>query len=227
MSRRTSPRAFVIALMTLIASLLVMAPPHLAQGGGGQRGLQVFKGGGGDLSTAARKSAPPPLTALDVKTLAGIVGSEPGSAFAKLTPHEPSIGGRAALVFVDPKLVETGQNYAVWGPPQTQVNAVGADGSLMLWLKPMAAHRYLIDCAVASTSPHARFVVNGPSGTAPMEVEAIPAGQHLTFVLDATDNKWLSFRISGTGEKKNIAGVQSWLVSPVEWTFYTCEITNL
>ena len=226
MFHRTSSRVFVIALMAVIVSLIILPPLQPANGGTGRSGLQVFKGGGGELS-AGRKSGPPPLTALDVKTLAGMVGSQPGTVFAKLTPHLPSIGNKAALVFVDPKLVESGADYAVWGPPQTQINAVGADGSLMLWLKPSAGHKYLIDCTVMSASPHARFVVTGPSGTAPMEVGAIPSGQHLTFVLDAIDSKWASFRISGTGQHGSAAGVSTFIVSPVEWTFYSCEITNL
>jgi hypothetical protein len=213
--------------MALIASLIIMPPLQRAHGGTGRGGLQVFKGGGGELSVAGRKSGPPPLTALDVKTLAGMVGSQPGTVFAKLTPHMPSIANKAALVFVDPKLVESGADYAVWGPPQTEINAVGADGSLMLWVRPGSGHKYLVDCAVLSASPHARFVVTGPQGSAAMEVEAIPTGQHLTFVLDAIDSKWVSFRISGTGQKGSAAGLSTFLVSPVEWTFYSCEITNL
>jgi hypothetical protein len=47
-----------------------------------------------------------------------------------------------------------------------------------------------------------------------MKVDAIPAGQHLTFVLDATDNNWVSFQISATG-------------GAAEWTLYSCEVTNL
>jgi hypothetical protein len=226
MFHRTSSRVFVIALMAVIVSLIIMPSLQRANGGTGRSGLQVFKGGGGELS-AGRKSGPPPLTALDVKTLAGMVGSQPGTVFAKLTPHTPSIGNKAALVFVDPKLVESGADYAVWGPPQTEVNAVGADGSLVLWLKPWAGHKYLIDCAVLSASPHARFVVTGPQGSAPMEVGAISSGQHLTFVLDAIDSKWVSFRISGTGQQGSVAGMSTFFVSPVEWTFYSCEITNL
>src|SRR5262245_17250930 len=225
--RRTSHRGIVIALMTLIVSLAIVPAPKPAHGGGGQAGLHLFKGVGGDLSIATRKPGPPPLTAFDLKTLAGMVGSEPGSLFAKLTPREPSIGYKAALVFVDPKLVETGASYASWGSSQTRSTLVGPYGSLILWLKPVAARRYLIDCAVAGTTPQPQFEVAGPSGTAPMQVDATPGGQHLTFVLDATDNKWLSFRIDGNLKPSTTALRSNLLAPPVEWTFYSCEITNL
>jgi hypothetical protein len=206
MSHRNLFRAVVIALVTLLGCLIVSSPRTLlAQGGDRskkQEGIQVFKGGGRDRSTMGRKG-PTSLSALDVKKLAGLVGSAPGS------------------VYVSPKLVETGLNYATWGPPGN-INFQGAQGSLMLWLRPATGGKYLIDCAVESSSPNAHFVVTGPNGTAPLDVKAIAGGQHLTFVLESTDNKWQPFQITGTGTKS-----QYGISSTVEWTFYSCEVTNL
>jgi hypothetical protein len=41
-------------------------------------------------------------------------------------------------------------------------------------------------------------------------------------VLDATDNKWQGFQIRGVGSK-NKYGVGT----KMEWTFYSCVVTNL
>jgi len=224
MSHRNLFRAVVIALVTLLGCLIVSSPRMLlAQGGDRskkQEGIQVFKGGGRDRSTMGRKG-PTSLSAIDVKKLAGLVGSAPGSVYVKLSPQEPSATNRGVLVFVSPKLVETGLNYATWGPPGN-INFQGAQGSLMLWLRPATGGKYLIDCAVESSSPNAHFVVTGPNGTAPLDVKAIAGGQHLTFVVEATDNKWQPFQITGTGTKS-----QYGISSAVEWTFYSCEVTNL
>jgi hypothetical protein len=224
MWRHNSFRLTVIALVTFLGCLIISPPRKLlAQGGdrsNRQDGIHVFKGGGRDRSTV-RKPGPTALGALDVKKLAGLVGSAPGTVFVKLTPQDPSAVNRGVLVFVSPKLVETGLNYATWGPPSS-INAQGAEGSLMLWLRPATGNKYLIDCAVESSSPGAHFVVTGPSGTAPLQVGAIAGGQHLIFVLDATDNKWQPFQITGSGNKS-----QYGISSDVEWTFYSCEVTNL
>ena len=183
--------------------------------------IHVFRGGGGARSTAA-SPGPGMLNPATLKILAGQVGSTPGTLYVKLTPQSPSVTNRGALVFDSPKLVEGGQNYAIWGsqaPP-----AGGSKGSLWLGLRPAAGKKYLIDCAVRSDSPQASFAVTGPAGTASMKVVAVPGGQHLTFVLDATDNNWVPFQISGTGVPGNFGGMTS---SPVEWTLYSCEVTNL
>jgi hypothetical protein len=196
------------------------------------------------------------LSALDLKKLAGLVGSAPGSVFVKLTPKDPSVAYRGALVFVSPTLVEGGENYAVWGKPtsggkpnlsslaeaaakdnilnaqkeqggkkssgQNSAPVLGSEGSLVLWLKPEAGKKYLIDIAVQSSSSGARFRVLGPSGTAPMELDALPQGQHITFVLVATNDQWQAFQLIGTGTNF----VQN-LYTRMEWAFYSCEVTNL
>jgi hypothetical protein len=218
-------RSVFIALVTLLGCLIAASPSKvLAQGvdrGKRQDGIHVFKGGGRDRSVGRRPGGPTSLTALDLKKLAGMVGSAPGSVYVKLSPQEPSATNRGVLVFVNPKLVETGLNYATWGP-SGNINFQGAQGSLMLWLRPATGSKYLIDCAVESSSPNAHFVVTGPNGTAPFDVKAIAGGQHLTFVLEATDNKWQPFQLTGTGTKS-----QYGISSDVEWTFYSCEVTNL
>lgn len=213
-------RPVLIVMIALPVSLTLGSPGKLsAQGGGGktQGNIHVFKGGGGDRSTQGRKPprAPRVLNQLDLKTLAGLVGSEPGTVYAKLTPQAPSVTNRGALVFVSAKIVEGGENYATWGPPSSI-------GGLALWLRPSTGKKYLIDCAVESPSQGAHFSVQGPTGTAPMQVDAIPGGQHLTFVLDATDNKWQQFQINGGGSKTRIG-----FSTDVDWTFYSCEVTNL
>jgi len=214
-----------IALLAFQGVLVITSAQQLLADtfarGKGPDAIHVFRGGG-----AVRATTPNPgpgmLNAATLKILAGQVGSTPGTVFVKLTPQSPSVSNRGALVFDSPKLVEGGQSYAMWGAGAAPFG--GSVGSLWLWLRPSAGKKYLIDCAVRSASPQARFAVTGPAGTAPMKVEAIPAGQHLTFVLDATDNNWVSFQISGIGAPGHFGGMTS---SPVEWTLYSCEVTNL
>jgi len=189
----------------------------------GTDAIHVFRGAGGARSTTSNPG-PGMLNAATLTILAGQVGSTPGTSFVKLTPQSPSVTNRGALVFDSPKLVEGGQGYATWGAGEFS----GSVGALWLWLRPSAGKKYLIDCAVRSATPQARFAVTGPAGTAPMKVEAIPAGQHLTFVLDATDNNWVSFQITGMGASKQINGTSTGpLTTRMDWTFYSCEVTNL
>ncbi len=224
MSHRNSLRLLVLSLMVLQSGLTVsqLSADEVAASSRGTGSVHVFRGVGGVRQTTF-KAGPTSLSAAALKNLAGTMGATPGTAFVKLSPQLPSVSSRGALVFDRPALVETGQNYALWGPPETALTT-GSEGALWLWLHPSTGHKYLIDCAVRSTSPNARFQVTGPAGTAPMKVDAIPAGQHLTFVLDAADNNWVSFQISGIG-LPNKNGLPT--ASHVEWTFYSCEVTNL
>jgi hypothetical protein len=202
-------------VMITLSACLIICPPSKLLAQGTQGNIHVFKGAGTDRSPRGRKpSAPTSLNVLDLKKLAGMVGSEPGTIFVKLTAQAPSVTNRGALVFVSPKLVEGGENYASWG--------AGILGSLALWLRPATGKKYLIDCAVESPTKDAHFTVTGPSGTAPMQVGAVSGGQHLTFVLDATDNKWQHFEISGVGTRTQIG-----MATGMEWNFYSCEVTNL
>jgi hypothetical protein len=225
MSHRNALLVLVVGLMVLQSGLTLsqLSADEAASSSRGMGSIHVFRGGGG-VRQPTFKPGPTSLSAAAVKNLAEMAGATPGTAFVKLSPQLPSVTSRGALVFDRPKLVETGQNYALWGPPQTAALTSGSEGALWLWLHPSTGHKYLIDCAVRSTSPNARFHVTGPAGTAPMKVDAIPAGQHLTFVLDAADNNWVSFQISGIG-LPNKNGLPT--ASHVEWTFYSCEVTNL
>jgi hypothetical protein len=214
------------SLLALIAALVCLTAAVqstlLAQGDRRKTGAApVFKGGGGDRSTPGRKPPPAPVS-LSLGTLKNLIGGEPGAIFVKLTPKDPSVVNRGALVFVSPTLVEGGENYATWGPSSANVSLFGSEGYLGLWLRPAAGKKYLIDCSVQSGSEGALFSITGPSGTAPTQVAGVAGGQHLAFVLDATDNKWQGFQIRGVGSK-NKYGVGS----KMEWTFYSCEVTNL
>src|SRR6266496_6168537 len=214
------------SLLALIATLVCLATAVpstlLAQGVGRKVGAaHVFKGGGGDRSTLGRKPPPAPVS-LSLDTIKNLIGGEPGTTFVKLTAKDPSVVNRGALVFVSPTLVEGGENYATWGPSSANASLFGSEGYLGLWLRPAAGKKYLIDCSVQSGSEGALFSITGPSGTAPIQVAGVAAGQHLTFVLDATDNKWQGFQIRGVGTKNKYG-----LGAKMEWTFYSCEVTNL
>jgi hypothetical protein len=201
------------SILALIAALVCLTAPMpstlVAQGQRPKTGaVHVFKGGGGDRSTPGRKPppAPVPLTAAAVNKL---IGGVPANLYVKLTPNHPSVVNRGGLNFFDSAVVEGLDNYATWN--------VYANGGLAIWLRPVAGKKYLIDCSVQSKSKNALFKITGPSGTAPMQVSAIPEGQHLVFLLDATDNKWQHFEITAVGT----------YLTPIEWTFYSCEVTNL
>ncbi len=208
-------RAFIWTL-TLLTGVSVL----LAQGDGRKSGSAPILKGGGNRSSGRRP--PPAPISLSPDTIKNLVGATPGSPFVKLTPREPSSVNRGALVFVNPALVESGEDYAMWGPPSANLSLTGSEGHLALWLKPVAGKKYLIDCAVQSSTPGAVFNVSGSSGAAPMQVAATGVGQHLTFVLEASDSQWQGFQISGAGSK-NKAG----LGTSMGWTFYSCEVTNL
>ena len=216
-------RPAIIAMITLPACVVLGSPSKLLAQGNAQGNIHVFKSGGGDRSSMGRKPPPAPavLTQLDLKKLAGMVGSEPGSVYAKLTPQNPSATNRGALVFLNPTLVEGGENYATWVASGSIISG-GSEGGLALWLRPGTGKKYLIDCAVESPSQGAHFIVSGPSGNAAAQFEAVPGGQHLSFVLYATDNKWQKFQITAAGLKSRL-GVST----GVDWTFYSCEATNL
>jgi hypothetical protein len=213
----------ILALIAALVCLAAAVPSRfLAQGDGRKAGAaHVFRGGGGDRSTLGRKPPPAPVS-LSLDTIKNLIGGEPGAIFVKLTPKDPSVVNRGALVFAGPTLVEGGENYATWGPSSTNLALFGSEGHLALWLRPATGKKYLIDCSVQSGSEGALFSITGPSSTAPMQVAGVAGGQHLTFVLDATDNQWQGFQIRGVGSK-NKYGVGT----KMEWTFYSCEVTNL
>lgn len=205
--------------------------------------VRTFKSGGANPSTRDLKPPPrpAPLSAFDLKRFAAHGAAESASVYARLTPKEPSVADKGALVFVDPTLVEGGENYAVWRAGSEPLYKVGqstpprfgSEGYLVVWINAHAGKRYLIDCAVQSSDYGARFRVVGPSGTAPMEVDGLPAGQHLVFLLLATESRWHAFQVIGTGSlgeatigpKDHKEAVHYY--TPMLWNFYSCEVTNL
>jgi len=81
---------------------------------------------------------------------------------------------------------------------------------LALWLKSSANSKYLIDCVVSGQ--FVPFKVIGPNLSASQISELPETKGHLIFTLDATSAGWYGFQISGSG---------------YNWTFYSCEVTNL
>lgn len=174
----------LFSLVVLQTGLTLSPRPVFA----GPEPLRVFRVGGGVQATMPVKR---PI---------------PGSVFVKLSPQAPSVSNKAVLVFDHPKLVETGKNYAVW----TENFQLTPDlqGGLWLWLHPAKGSKYLIDCAVewvydwdkkpdSITNEQFLFKVIGPDGTAPLTVTALDDPQHLQFVLESTEYKWVSFQIVG------------------------------
>jgi hypothetical protein len=244
MLRHNPFRPVVIASRGLSAFLIISSPCGLlAQGferSGQQGDIPVFKGSGGERSTVGVK--PPPaarsLNALDLKNL---VGSDPGSVFVTVSPRDPSVANRGALVFVTPTLVEGGENYAVWGKPsggkphlytQTELDKI-KQKKMMTDAKMAQSGNPTQGGAVQPgpegsvmlwlKSPASRkflidcvvggspFVVSGPSGSQIIQLNQMTG--HLIFALDAATAGWYSFRISSGNE--------------FGWTFYSCEVTNL
>jgi hypothetical protein len=231
----------VVLFGTLLAFSIITAPRELLPQGferdKGRGDVHVFKGNAVERSTPGAKPAPPPspLSVLDLKKLAG---SEPGSVFVKVTPKDPSVANRGALVFVTPTLVEGGENYAVWGQPKTgkphlysnteldkikekmldvqheSGNSSGQGGAV----KPAVDGFVMLWLRSAASRKYlidcvvggSPFLVSGPAGSQITQLNQ--ATGHLIFALEAATAGWYSFRISG---------------SEFGWTFYSCEVTNL
>jgi hypothetical protein len=215
------PSRSILVLLAAVVFVICARPTALIAQDGRKAGtVPVFKGGG-NRSTPGRKPPPAPVS-LGVDVIKNLVGAEPGAVFVKLTPRDPSVVNRGALVFVSPVVVEGGESYAQWGPSSATVSLSGSQGYLALWLRPAAGKKYLIDCSVQSSTEGALFSITGPSGSAPTQVGAIGAAQHLIFVFEASDSQWQGFRISGVGSKNRLG-----TGTKMEWTFYACEVTNL
>jgi len=107
--RHRNVSRIIIALLALQGVLMITSSRQLfADTIGRAKGpdaVHVFKGGGGVRSTTP-SPGPGVLNAATLKTLAGQVGSTPGTVYVKLTPQSPSITNRGALVFDSPKLVK-------------------------------------------------------------------------------------------------------------------------
>src|SRR6266542_6762882 len=68
--------------------------------------VRTFKSGGANPSTRVLKlpPRPAPLSAFDLKRFALPGGTESAGVYARLTPKDPSIANKGALVFVDSTL---------------------------------------------------------------------------------------------------------------------------
>ena len=209
------PQPYKIAVITLMLSSLLIGPSSVLSQGRDQnkteseaeRKVPAFKGSGvvRPVSKGSLKPSPPP--ALSASVMAKLIGKQPGSLYAKLTPSQPIATNRGALVFANAAVVESGEGYAEWfetewkDPPEAY---------LMLWLKSSAGSKYLIDCVVSSQ--YVPFMVRGPNSYAYQKVQLNQTKGHLIFSLEATSAGWYGFHIS--------AGSKT-------WTFYSCEVTNL
>jgi len=188
--------------------------------------IRPFGGRGGERQSLREKPPPPPppLTNISLQAAMKSLGKEagPGTLYVKLTPSQPTVPNRGALVFAGADVVEGGEDYATWSP------RLGSQpqGFLVVWLKSAANQRYIIDCAVHGASVKTvkgdlapgdtAFEVLGPDGTTQTTKFTGTEGQHLLFPLNAANAGWYSFRITGSG-----SGIF------FLWAFYSCEVTNL
>jgi hypothetical protein len=217
-----------IAVLLLLGYLIV-APLQslLAQGGISNKSesSRAFGGRGSERRVEGRQppKAPPSLTSSALQGIMAQLGkTAPGATYAKLTPAQPSVVNRGALVFVDADIVETGESYALY---EIHFERNPRQGHMMLWLNSAANRSYLIDCAVSGlsiqTDPKApggisgvgaAFEVMGPDGTTQTTTFAGTSGQHLVFPLNTTTAGWYPFRITGAG---------------MFWAIYSCEVKSL
>ncbi len=234
-----------VVLAALLAFSIIIANELSAQGfdrDKGQSGVHVFKGNAVERATPGARPAPPPsaLNALDLKKLAG---AEPGSVFVKLTPKEPSVLNRGALVFVSPTLVEGGENYARWGQPGGKPVLTGPDDEQKQKLDMAKAK---MDAAYEGRGGNRP----GPRAAPNSSVE----GSLMLWLRSAANRKYFidcvvggpSFNVNGPGGSQTfqLKGVTAHLTFALDastagwypfqisggefgWTFYSCEVTNL
>jgi len=176
----------------------------------GPQKLLIFKSKGvSRTSEEDGSSAPPDLSvALKKEMLKELnLSPGPGSVYIKLTPRNSYVAGKGFLYFRNPIVVTGKDDNAAWGPPLNDTEKF-----VEISLKSEAAgRRYLIDCAVNQTAGSNFKIWKGYNDLLQTIESAGAPGQHLVFLLDATDNGWHMFKISGG------AG----------WYFYSCEVTNL
>ena len=176
---------------------------------------------GGPIST------PRPIGAAQMGQIRAALGSlEPGSQYVRVTPSQPSVTGKAALVFVEPHLVEGGQGYVQFFSEELR-----PPGLAVLWIRSPQARRYLIDCAISGTSYAVSdhvveagpvLAVTGPDSATQIfdfsSSGADPAGNHLLFGLEAEEIGWYRFTIAWGDQPSS---------RPGKWELHSCEVTNL
>jgi hypothetical protein len=223
MSRRQNH--FIVAAVMLAAFLIGAAPNVPGQGRDRSRTqsdagakIPAFKSAGvASKTTGAKELASLPAPKLSIDTLAKLIGKQPGALYVLLTPSQPTVANRGALVFVQPSLVESGEGYVDFSVPPLAEGP--PTGHVVLWLKSLGNAKYLIDCFVSGSVPTVPFKVTGPDGSFQTSKLSQAKG-HLLFTLDATTAGWYRFEIS-SGGKINEGG------TGYKWHFYSCEVTNL
>ncbi len=173
----------------LLPIALVFSTSAWAQGGDREKlqaetavPVKVFKGSGVARVPESRKSNPPrKLNQLEIKDIHKKLGKPaPGSLYVILTPSQPTVANKGALVFVKADIVEAGKNYAVWRPDEKASN--WERGSLSLWLWSITNRRYLIDCTVDEDAPLTKnrsWSVVGPDNVTQTWNSYVP---HLVFI---------------------------------------------
>jgi hypothetical protein len=139
---------------------------------------------------------------------------EPGSVFVNLSPSQPNVANKGALVFVNADIVEGGEDYAFW-------DVGNQTGRVELWFKSPAGRSYLVECGVGRPKqedeiPSASFKIHGPDGTI-HTITLDSWGGNLVFNFKAGSSGWYGFKITGKTE-----------IDPMtSWRFHRCEVTNL
>ena len=215
MSYHNPQRASFVVLLTAIASLALgqtlLAQRQTRTPPQGTRKVLIFKSKGvSRTSEDDVSSAPPNLSvALKNEMLKELnLTRGPGSVYIKLTARNNYVLGKGFLFFKNPTAVKGDADNAFWALPDNE-----KEDFVEINLKSDAAgRRYLIDCAVKQVGIISPFKIWAGGNELLQTIESAGVqGQHLVFLLDATDDGWHKFRIScGRG-----------------WFFYSCEVTNL
>lgn len=140
---------------------------------------------------------------------------EPGSEHAFLSPSQPSVPNKGALVFVNANIVEGGEGFAFW-------NGGNPKGSVQLWIKSPKGRGYLVEFGagrpkIEDEMPSIVIEVEGPDGITHEFNERNSWGTRGVFYFKATTNGWHGFTITG-GTK----------IDPsTPWRFHDCLVTNV
>ncbi|HEY8224033.1 MAG TPA: hypothetical protein VIG25_02070 [Pyrinomonadaceae bacterium] len=207
----------IIAFLALCPTLLAQRETRPSSQGRATPKVLIFKSRG--VSRAPQDAGPQPLpppkelsAASKKEMLKDLhLAQEPGSIYFKVTLRNSFVAGKGYINFGNPYSVESYHDHVEWQPPNNEKQKF-----VEIFLNSEAAGRhYLIDCTVNQVymSNYPYKIWRGSTDllqTIEAQNNAI-YGQHLVFVIEATDDGWHSFRISGGGN----------------WYFYSCEVTHL
>jgi hypothetical protein len=160
----------IIAIVLLLATVLIAPTRAVLSQGRAQdkpqaeagRKVPAFKAAAA-VSHSVKELPPPPRPlSLSPGVLAKLIGKEPGSLYVRLTPSQPKVVNRGALVFGDPDVVncgyEDGEGWVLWHKKVSPSDF--SEHSMMLWIRSSAGSKYVIDCAVSADS--GTYKVVGP-----------------------------------------------------------------